>query len=127
MADTIGVELRLTCYVREEEGEWIAGCPSLDVHTQADSKEGAREALREAVGLWLESCLERETPPAALRQLGWHRSGQRPLSGDFLNFAVVGAPDAAISMLGEPFPIELSIPAFLAAALDADGPDRAAC
>jgi hypothetical protein len=62
-----------------------------------------------------------------LRQLGWHRSGQRPQSGDLLNVAVGGVPDAAVSVLGEPFPIELSIPAFLAAALEADGPDRAAC
>lgn len=120
--DTIGIELRLRGYVREEGGEWLAGCPSLDVHTQADSKEGAVSALREAVGLWLESCLERETLPAAMRELGWYRLDRPSAAGDVLSVAVTD--DVAEGVLGEPFPIELSVPAFLVAS-DA-GRDRAA-
>lgn len=127
-ADSLKIELRLTCYVREEDSEWLAGCPSLDVHTQADSKEEAREALREAVHLWLESCLERETLPAAMRELGWHRCDGPAESGDSVGVSPVTEPAGADSVLGESFPIELSVPAFLAAALDgADGPDSAPC
>lgn len=123
--DSLKIELCLTCYVREEDSEWLAGCPSLDVHTQADSKKEACEALREAVQLWLESCVERETLPAAMRELGWHRCDGPPESGDFVGLSTVVAPAAAESVLGESFPIELSVPAFLAAALGADGPGSA--
>lgn len=124
-ADSLKIQLRLTCYVREEDSEWLAGCPSLDVHTQADSKEESCEALREAVQLWLESCLERETLPAAMRELGWHRCDGPPESGNFVGVSTVAAGATAESVLGESFPIELSVPAFLAAALGADRPDSA--
>jgi len=115
--DTLGFDVRLSCYVREEEGEWVAGCPALDVHTQADSKEEAQAALREAVDLWLESCLQRDTLPAAMRELGWRRLEGRPEKGEFFGVTVADGSDVPESVLGELFPIELSIPAYQAASL----------
>lgn len=126
MADTASTELRLTCYVREEGGEWVAGCPSLDVHTQADSKEEARAALEEAVDLWLESCLERDTLHTALRELGWHRvpvGTELPEAFDVVELS--GPADDAESVLGESFPIALTVPAFIAASVKRGGSDRA--
>ncbi|MGH9379158.1 MAG: hypothetical protein ACRD2Z_00885, partial [Thermoanaerobaculia bacterium] len=123
MADTASTQLRLTCYVREEEGEWVAGCPSLDVHTQADSKEEAQAALEEAVDLWLDSCLERDTLHTALRELGWHRVpvGTEPHETcDSLEFS----RPAVESVLGESFPIALTVPAFIAASIGFDDPHR---
>jgi predicted RNase H-like HicB family nuclease len=124
MPDTIEIDLRLTCYVREDEGEWVAGCPVLDVYTQADTKEGSKEALREAVTLWLESCLARETLPAAMRELGWGPLERRPETGDYLGVKQPEASDSAASVLGESFPIELQVP-YGAASVTAD--PSAAC
>lgn len=73
--DSIEVAFHLSCYVRDEDGAWVSGCPALDVVTQADSKAAAKAGLEEAVEMWVESCLERETLGEALRELGWHRVG----------------------------------------------------
>lgn len=72
-SDSIEVAFHLSCYLRDDDDAWVAGCPALDVVTQADSKEAAKAALDEAVEMWVESCLERETLGEALRELGWHR------------------------------------------------------
>ena len=49
---------------------WIASCPSLDVHTQADTFESAQENLKEALALFFESCLSRGTLEDVLRSAG---------------------------------------------------------
>ena len=50
---------------------WTASCPILDVWTQGKSKEEARNNLFEALQLWLESCYERGTLEAALKECGF--------------------------------------------------------
>ena len=59
MPDTIEIAVRLRCFVRSEGEYWVSGCPSLDVYSQAETADEAKAALREAVELWVESCLER--------------------------------------------------------------------
>jgi predicted RNase H-like HicB family nuclease len=73
MAETANVVLRLSAMIRSEAGSWLAGCPSLDLYTQGDTEEEAKANLQEAVELWIDSCIERNTLGRALRELGWFR------------------------------------------------------
>lgn len=60
-------------YVLSPEGDWIvASCPSLDVHSQGRSEAEAVAQLREAVQLFLETCLETGTLDTVLAELGFH-------------------------------------------------------
>ena len=118
--DTVEVSVRLRCFVRQEQDHWVSGCPALDVYSQADDADSARAALREAVELWIDSCLERNTLGQALTELGWHRVP----AVDRQSFDVVPM-ESPSRVLGEPFSMEVRIPAFQAAHF-ADEPERAA-
>lgn len=116
MDDTLELSVKLMCFFREEAGQWVAGCPSLDVYSQGDTPEDAQEALREAVGMWIESCLERDTLEQAMREVGWHRipPGATPPPGaEFIGVKL--QPPGEV--LGQSFPLEIKIPAYQAAAL----------
>ncbi len=115
MPDTVAIAVRLRCFLRREADYWVSGCPSLDVHSQAETAEGAKEALQEAVELWVESCLERGTLEQALREVGWHfmPSGSPVPPED--GYIGGGELEPADQVLGEPFPLEVTIPAFQAA------------
>ena len=45
---------RLTAVIWHEEGGYVALCPELDIASQGDSVEGARDNLREALELFFE-------------------------------------------------------------------------
>lgn len=60
----------LKTWHRRDEGTCIAWCPGIDVLSQAETQQGAMEALREAVELWFESCIERGVLAQALREVG---------------------------------------------------------
>ncbi len=115
MPDTVEISVRLRCFVRPEGDFWVSGCPSLDVFSQADTADEAKSALREAVELWVESCLERGTLEQALREVGWHLSSGFPVPPQGEDTATGLQP--ADEVLGEPFPLEVMIPAFQAAAV----------
>lgn len=116
MDDSVEIRVRLRCFARHDGERWVSRCPTLDLYSQGESESDAIDSLKVAVELWMESCLERETLPRALRELGW-----RPTPGG------VAAPDADVieivtpvadgALLGDPFPIEISIPAYQAALL----------
>jgi predicted RNase H-like HicB family nuclease len=50
---------------------WLASCPSLDIHTQGENFERAQENLKEAIALFIESCLSRGTLKEVLRLAGY--------------------------------------------------------
>ncbi|MDR1490604.1 MAG: type II toxin-antitoxin system HicB family antitoxin [Desulfovibrio sp.] len=50
---------------------WIASCPDLDLATQGETFERAEQNLREAIMLFIESCLQRGTLDEILRQAGY--------------------------------------------------------
>lgn len=58
-------------WFRRDGRQWVVWCPAIDVMTQARTKKEALEALREAVELWFESCIERGVLDAALDEVGW--------------------------------------------------------
>jgi predicted RNase H-like HicB family nuclease len=66
---TIGVQLEAA--FRQEGEYWLAWCLPLDVMTQAETKEAASIALKEAVELWFESCIERGVLEEALAEVGF--------------------------------------------------------
>jgi len=114
--ETAAVVLRLTAYVHEEDGLWVAGCPSLDVFSQGETEDRARTNLHEAVELWIDSCLERNTLSKALQELGWYRisSGVEPSKhADVVG--IVGLKDETAESLGEEYSLEVTIPAYQAA------------
>jgi predicted RNase H-like HicB family nuclease len=48
------MNMRLTAVIQREDGGYVALCPELDVASQGDSVESARENLREALELFFE-------------------------------------------------------------------------
>jgi predicted RNase H-like HicB family nuclease len=52
---------------------WIGSCPSLDVNTQGESFERAQENLKEALALFIESCLNRGTLEEVLGRAGYSK------------------------------------------------------
>ena len=50
---------------------WLGSCPSLDIHTQGENFERAQENLKEALALFIESCLSRGTLEEVLRLAGY--------------------------------------------------------
>jgi len=45
---------RLTAFIEREEGGYVALCPELDIASQGDTVEAARENLKEALELFFE-------------------------------------------------------------------------
>jgi predicted RNase H-like HicB family nuclease len=67
----VNLSVRLEAAFRQEGECWLAWCLPLDVMTQAETKGAAFESLREAVGLWFESCVERGVLEEALNEAGF--------------------------------------------------------
>jgi predicted RNase H-like HicB family nuclease len=59
-------------YRYKKAGKWIvASCPPLDVHSQGKTEVQAKKNLIEALSLFLESCHERGTLDAVLKECGF--------------------------------------------------------
>ncbi|MDR2800431.1 MAG: type II toxin-antitoxin system HicB family antitoxin [Desulfovibrio sp.] len=59
---------------------WIASCPELDLATQGETFERAESNLREAVTLFIESCLQRGTLEEVLRRAGYSKARIRAVA-----------------------------------------------
>lgn len=70
-AHQIGVEFRLPAKIRKKGKWYVSSCPSLDVHSQGHTKDEARRNLIDALVFFLESCFERGTLEAVLREAGF--------------------------------------------------------
>lgn len=71
------VSVKLQVETKRDGTQWLARCPAIDVVTQARTKSGALDCLKEAVQLWFESCIERKVLSEALEECGF---GQRQTS-----------------------------------------------
>lgn len=65
------MEFRLPAGVRKKGRLFISQCPLLDVYSQGSTRSEALDNLREAVKLFLQSCLERGTLERVLRESGF--------------------------------------------------------
>jgi predicted RNase H-like HicB family nuclease len=118
MTESIALQVRLQAFLRRENSRrWATICPLVGVASQGRTAEEARACLQEAVELWFESCVERGVLDQALREANF-----RPAASDR---AATRAADVKTprrkrrdsSVLGEPFEIHLTIPAYEATTL----------
>ncbi len=72
---------------------WIASCPDLDLVTQGESFERAESNLKEALMLFIESCMQRGTLEEVLRSAGYSKTRIR---------AVCDAAEACFPQYVEP-------------------------
>lgn len=117
MLDTVEISLCLICTVKQDSGNrWVTGCPSLDLFSQGVTEEEAKRCLEEAIGLWVEDCLERGTLEQALREAGFHKVHPETLRPGDEHISVSPVQEEAEPVAGT-FAVHLSIPAYQAAAL----------
>jgi predicted RNase H-like HicB family nuclease len=114
VTETITLTVTLRAFVRKETKQrWVAVCPALGVASQGIDAEDAKRSVREAVELWFESCVERGVLDQALREANFRPlpSGELPLDGR--EHVLV---DATQDIRGDLFPVNITIPAYQAAA-----------
>lgn len=120
---SVAYTISLPAWLRKEGRQWIAHCPSVDVCTQATTKVAARNALKEAVSAWFESCIDRGVLEEALFEVGFKKAKkgvQPPLGAGRVTVQQGPTKKEEISN------IEVSIPAFIAARLT-DSNGHASC
>jgi predicted RNase H-like HicB family nuclease len=71
--------MKLPMLVKKKKDWWIASCPILDVVTQGETEEKAKQNLNDALSLFLVSCFERGTLDSVLKECGFRpgRSGKK--------------------------------------------------
>jgi predicted RNase H-like HicB family nuclease len=114
--DSVGISFCLICTVkRDGKSRWVTGCPKLDVFSQGRTENEAKESLKEAIGLWVEDCLERGTLEAALREVGFERVHPAAIQPGDEHICIY--PKASTEDALDTFSVHLTIPAYQAAAL----------
>jgi len=112
VTETISLNVNLRAYLRRDTlRRWVATCPLIGVVSQAKTADDARRCLQEAVELWFESCVERGVLDHALREVNFRPfQATQPVNGSTRR-----ARRDKANVLGEPFEIHLTIPAYEAA------------
>lgn len=75
--EVIEFQVRLPFAVKRERGFFVARTPALDVYSQGPTKEKAVKNLIEAIQLFLESCFERGTLGAVMKEQGFSPAPRR--------------------------------------------------
>lgn len=113
MTESIALAVHLQGFVRRDTPRrWVATCPMVGVVSQGKTDADAKRCLQEAVELWFESCVERGVLDQALREANF-RTSQAHRDGDATSEkATKRRGSKRGSVLGEPFEIRLTIPAY---------------
>ena len=74
----MGIHLEYRVEVFEEEGQYVALCPELNVSSFGNTVETAKRSLQEAVELFLEECESMGTLNEVLSEAGFIPDPQRP-------------------------------------------------
>ena len=74
----MGIHLEYRVEVFEEEGQYVALCPELNVSSFGNTVETAKISLQEAVELFLEECESMGTLNEVLSEAGFIPDPQRP-------------------------------------------------
>ena len=69
--NTVIFTMRLPMKIVKKGKYYVSSCPVLDVHSQGLSQRQAEKNLKEAISLFLLSCLERGTLDAVLKECGF--------------------------------------------------------
>lgn len=116
MVESVGFTVNLEARVSLKDNVWVAHCPSLEVYSQGDSREGAQAALAEAVSLWIESCWERGVLTEALKEAGFRPTTLDDAAGKNESTDHLPAVDDTF------VPLQVIVPAFIAATLGEHAP-----
>lgn len=117
--DTVEISFCLFCTVKQEARDrWVSGCPKLDLFSQGKTKDDAKRFLEEAIEIWIEDCMERDTLDAALHEVGFHKvhpSDAHAIQpgGEHIAVRPVMEQEEAAA---DSFNVHLSIPAYQASA-----------
>ncbi|NQT27118.1 type II toxin-antitoxin system HicB family antitoxin [candidate division KSB1 bacterium] len=76
----MSLKFRLPLTIKKEDGVFISCCPILDVYSQGYTEKEARDNLKEALVMFLESCIERGTLDTILKECGFKLSHEETLS-----------------------------------------------
>ncbi|MFO7985113.1 MAG: type II toxin-antitoxin system HicB family antitoxin [Desulfatiglandaceae bacterium] len=71
MQVAIQFSANLPLKITKKESWFVASCPILDVHSQGETEELARENLKEALSLFFQSCFERGVLDDVLKECGF--------------------------------------------------------
>ena len=66
------INFRLPYTIKKKRDYYVIHCPLIDVTTQGETQEKAVKNLKEAISLFLISCLERETLDKVMAMCGAH-------------------------------------------------------
>ena len=66
------IRIPYTSQLYEEDGQFVALCPELNVSSFGDTPDKALSALQEVVALFLEECQQMATLEAVLEEAGYH-------------------------------------------------------
>jgi hypothetical protein len=116
MAEKIELSIQLRAFVRRDiKTRWIAVCPKLDIATQGTTPDDAKRQLDDAVKAWFEDCIERGTLDAAMRECGFRVAAGRAAEASDERVTIMGTPEPDVR--GDEFSINVTIPAYQAAAI----------
>lgn len=76
------IDAHLSGILFQEDGQWICYCEHLQTATCGLTQQAALDNMREAIQLFLDSCMDRGTLDQALEELNWtRRQGEIDLDG----------------------------------------------
>lgn len=87
----VELEFKLPMRIVKKKKWFLASCPVLDVFTQGDTREKARDNLIEALTLFLTSCIEMGTLNKVLNQCGFKTSESKRVTipkKDYINIPI---------------------------------------
>ncbi len=64
-------EIKLPVRIKKKTNIYVSSCDVLDIHSQGNSEEEAKQNLIEALKLFITTCFERGTLDAALKDCGF--------------------------------------------------------
>jgi len=71
MTANIILNIQLSFEIAKKEKWYVASCPALDVFSQGETEKQAENNLKEALCLFLTSCIEMGTLNAVLKECGF--------------------------------------------------------
>ncbi len=92
---------------KEKPGMYVSHCPALDLYSQGDTPEEAREMIHDAVRMFIESCVERNVLNEVLADCGFFQ-----IQGEATNTIAVDTDDGDDDKQHFTVPAEMPVLAF---------------
>lgn len=128
MSEGVEITLRVTAYIRRAGRTWSAVAPRFGVASQGRDSEGAKRSLKEALELWVESCVDRGTLEQALREVGFRPTPWGSSTEGSDRVRIRHRPSESQTheqqVLGTRTEVAISVPAYQAAAFLALSDER---